>query len=337
MNWLRYRKEAIIKKLFLFLMLGMLISCSKEVAVTQNSVQNFNMIFQGPGNSPQECVKWFKQLEQEAYADGIFYGERCMNITVQLSSGEKFRKCNPTLTINIDEVGPSVIIPTNQSDINSIWWDSSILIDIWAPSEYRAKNRYTGYFLCNQDFFDFAIKRAFEQGRNKAIRSFGLDKYIEASTIIGEESTEQSIQETKQTFLYDDVQTYQESASQAEVKQEITVDDVERLIKATPAFKELPTDALLGIQFVDENWKPTQQQFTIHGDGTVSEGLANTIEGVMLIGSWYIDEIKTYPELCSLAKKIKSDGNWVIKSNIADVTALIKYRNLLKYRSCLGL
>jgi len=117
-------------------------------------------------------------------------------------------------------------------------------------------------------------------------------------------------------------------------EERITKEELEETLKTTPAFQELPEEALITLGFFDGNGNEiTDQYFTIAGK-EVKEGEAQNPDFVIISGNYWIPKIRESNDFCQVFKEIKETKDYRLERNIGIFQAAIKYRNLLQFEDC---
>ncbi|MBS3168074.1 hypothetical protein J4216_03050 [Candidatus Woesearchaeota archaeon] len=126
------------------------------------------------------------------------------------------------------------------------------------------------------------------------------------------------------------------TAPKPEIK--ISLEDLQKTIASTPAFKDFPEKGLAGITFFDGNGKDMpDQKFLIKGGGKVEKGDNSDADFIISTGNYWIPKVKASNDFCEILKEIKEKQDYRFKRNIGVLQAGIKYKSLIKYKDCLGL
>jgi hypothetical protein len=119
----------------------------------------------------------------------------------------------------------------------------------------------------------------------------------------------------------------------ASEKATVTLENFPEYLKINPIIKNLPKDALLIIS-VDDNGKV--HKYFIKGKTISYIGEKNEKSDVEIsFPSEYISKLNE-ADLCEVAREMNSNGDLSFKINANKISLSWKYKDLLKYKSCLG-
>ncbi|MFA5175829.1 MAG: hypothetical protein WC413_01030 [Candidatus Nanoarchaeia archaeon] len=116
----------------------------------------------------------------------------------------------------------------------------------------------------------------------------------------------------------------------------LTITELRTLLQKTPAFSQLPKNAIIVLSFFDGNGKTRNDlYFTIYGTGEIKNSLDPKYDFMIITGDYYINSIKSSNNLCSALKDIKNKKDYRINRRISAFSATLKYRSLLRFKSCI--
>src|SRR3989344_4945891 len=111
---------------------------------------------------------------------------------------------------------------------------------------------------------------------------------------------------------------------------------VTEAISEAEMVSDLPEKDIVAIKFYDydtrEGEKRYRDTFRVTNDGVVSSGKSSVI---VYMHSKYIGEFKE-KNLCSVVAEALNNGDVKYTSDYGTARLLLKYRNMLKYKDCLG-
>ncbi|MCK5149837.1 hypothetical protein KAJ87_02835 [Candidatus Pacearchaeota archaeon] len=105
----------------------------------------------------------------------------------------------------------------------------------------------------------------------------------------------------------------------------------------SPLVKDLPKNAKILLRFYNFNTGQRQweKSFTIE-QNNIQEKHINDEDIFIFVHSKYVDELKNSP-LCDVLETADKNNDLGIELKISQVNLMWKYKNILKYKSCLGL
>ncbi|MBS3141346.1 hypothetical protein J4405_04350 [Candidatus Woesearchaeota archaeon] len=127
------------------------------------------------------------------------------------------------------------------------------------------------------------------------------------------------------------------SGSIGAVDYQLDISPFNRLIQNTPAFQDLPDDSIIVFSFYDGNGNLINGLDLTLKDKTLSPGLDTNYDFRIITGVYYLEKINQVEDMCAFLNEIKNNQDARIERKISVVKASLKYKNMLKYKDCLGL
>ena len=129
-----------------------------------------------------------------------------------------------------------------------------------------------------------------------------------------------------------------EKETQETTREEIklTTEQLQATLDTTPAFQDFPEDGSFVLGFFDGNGQIMQDQyFTVEGN-QVRLGKDNNADFTIVTGNYWIPDIQATSDFCEVFQDIKESQDYLLQRKIGVLKAAIKYKNLMKYKSCIS-
>ncbi|MDP2947560.1 MAG: hypothetical protein Q8N88_05590 [Nanoarchaeota archaeon] len=111
----------------------------------------------------------------------------------------------------------------------------------------------------------------------------------------------------------------------------VTLDNLENVLSNNYIVKTLPRDATINLIISNE----TLQKNYILKKGNVSRGIAENPDMILSLPLKYVNEF-TEQNFCTVIQNVNKNEDLGMDTKLSVTRLLIKYRSMLKYKSCLG-
>jgi len=117
---------------------------------------------------------------------------------------------------------------------------------------------------------------------------------------------------------------------------DITYENIPQMLSEHSMIKELPKDAVILLRFYsfDGGKRVWKRSYVLEG-GRIREGSVQNPEITLYIHSKYLEPL-TNQNFCSIIRQAKINGDLGMESRLPKVKLMWRFKNMLKYKDCLG-
>jgi len=115
----------------------------------------------------------------------------------------------------------------------------------------------------------------------------------------------------------------------------LTKDNFIQYVQQQKLFSELPKDSVISLRLYnfDKGYREWEKSYVI-AEGSIKEGEVQNRDFDLILASKYYPDIAK--DICGGIKKANDNGDFAADMKISLVSAMWKYKSVIRYKSCFG-